>query len=148
MRGYAPYRTSADTRSGYVAVKRMDSAPPSERAEHGRSLRASSVHHGAQIIHPFLECRHGDPIRQAGATFVEHDQTTERRETLVVSALGRILPLQLKVRDEHRNVNEVEGSVTDDLVRDVHVARLRVPGLGNFEHCVSLGRCLGDDRQI
>ena len=100
MRGYAPYRTSADTRSGYVAVKRIDKRSAFGATEHGGPLRACIVHHGAQIIHPFLERRHGDSIGQAGATLVEHDQTTERRETLEVSALGRVLPLQLEVRDE------------------------------------------------
>lgn len=116
--------------------------------EHGGSLRADSVHHSAQIIHPFLERRHRDAIGQSGATLVEHDQTTKRRESLEVSALGWVLPLQLEVRDEWWNVNEVEGSIADDLIGDVHVARLRVPSFGNFEHCVSLGRCHGDDRRI
>ena len=35
------------------------------------------VHHGAKIVHPFLERRHGDSIGQTGAPLVEHDQTTE-----------------------------------------------------------------------
>ena len=29
-----------------------------------------------------------------------------------------VLPLQLEVRDEHRNMNEVEGAIADDLIRD------------------------------
>jgi hypothetical protein len=56
--------------------------------------------------------------------------------------------LQLKVRDEWWNVNEVEGSVAYDLIGDVHVTRLRVPGFRNFEHIGSLGRRQGDDGQI
>ena len=110
--------------------------------------RADIVHHGAEIVHPFLKRRHSDPIRQAGATLVEHDQSRKRRETLEVPALGGILPLQLEIRDEWRNVNEVEGSFADDLIRDVHFARFRVPGFGNFKHCVSLSRCHADDRHI
>ena len=104
------------------------------------TLRTCGIHHGTEIIHPFLKRCHGDAVRQAGAALVEHDQAAKRCETLEVATLGGIFPLQFQIRDEWRDVNEVEGTLAHDLIGDVHVARLRVPGLGDLDHAVSLGR--------
>ena len=114
-------------------AKRTESAPPSD-FQIWRPAASRILHQGAQVIHPFFERRHGDPIGQAGAALVEHDQPRERGETLEVPALVGVLPLQLEVRDEWWNVNEVEGPVAANLICDVHFARLRVPGLRDFEH--------------
>ena len=40
-------------------------------------------------------------------------------------------------------MNQIEGSVADDLISDVHVARLRVSSFGDFDHLGSLDRCQG-----
>jgi hypothetical protein len=42
--------------------------------------------------------------------------------------IRRKVPLQVQVGGPSRNVHEVAGTVTDDLIRDVHIAGLRIEG--------------------
>jgi hypothetical protein len=50
--------------------------------------------------------------------FAEHDEARERSKAAKVLGLVAVLPLQLKIRDEHWHVDEVDWAVAKYLVRD------------------------------
>src|SRR5262249_9362438 len=58
-------------------------------------------------------------VRKTRTTLVEQDDATERRKTFIKRHQPGTFPEQLQVADPPRDTNEIERSVTKDLVRDV-----------------------------
>ncbi len=108
--------------------------PAFRLAHHGSPVAADRVHDRANVVHAHLE-RGGarDAVRHAHTPLVEQDQTCELREALAVSAELRQLPVDLEMRVGALHVDEVDGPVPDDAVRDVDVAAAREPDLGHAE---------------
>jgi hypothetical protein len=70
-----------------------------------------------------------DAVRHASATLVEDDETAECRESVKEPRHRWVFPVQLEMVCGVRDEDEVARAATaDHLVRDVHVAALRVPG--------------------
>ena len=100
-------------------------------AEDRRGLAPDRVHHGTDVVHACLEVRQPDvAVRQPGATLVEPDQSSEGPEPLVQPSGRRELPVDLEVREEAVDQDEVERTVARDLVRDVDVTALGVADRG------------------
>jgi hypothetical protein len=99
-------------------------------AEERRGLHSGRVHHRADVVHALGEAPEADvPVRESRAAFVEVDEPREPGEFLIEAPEGRHLPDQLEVGDEAGDEDDVDRAVADDGVRDVDVARLRVPDL-------------------
>src|SRR4029453_5078287 len=74
------------------------------------------------------------PVRETRAALVEADQARERSEPLEEVGVRRIPPVDLEVREEPGDEDQVERSVAGQLVGDVDVAAPRVPnGVCHFE---------------
>ena len=104
-------------------------------AEHGGAVGVRGIQHGADVVGALLEggwplVRH--PIRQARPALVEQDEPREGREAFVEACDRWILPAKLHVADPAGREEQVEGTVADDLVRDVQSAALRVARLGHL----------------
>ena len=101
-------------------------------AEDGGAVGIRGIQHGADVVGALLEggrplVRHA--IRQARPALVEQDEPREGREAFVETRDRRILPAKLDVADPAGREEQIEGAVTDDLVRDVQSAALRVARL-------------------
>jgi hypothetical protein len=103
---------------------------PLRATEYRRSLRANLVHDGTHVVHSFFEAGDPRPVREPRAAFVEHDQARERRQTSEVSRLIVVLPLQLEIRDERRDVDQVNRTIAHHLKCDADIATARVSRSG------------------
>jgi hypothetical protein len=74
-----------------------------------------------------LARRHG--IGHPRPALVKQDQARKRRKALEAEHEIRELPRQLDVRDPAGHIHQIDQPLADHLVGDVHVIRLRVPGL-------------------
>jgi hypothetical protein len=104
---------------------------------------AGRVHDGAHVLHPDPERRRLvrlDPVAQTRPAFVEQDEAAEGGEPAEQVAVARVLALDLKVRHEARDVDEVQRAVADDLVGDADIAILGVADFGRLHG--SHRRCL------
>jgi hypothetical protein len=90
----------------------------------------------------------GHSIGHPSAPPVDKDEARKGREPAVVAGEGRMLPRELEVRNEPRDVCEVEGTVADHLVGDVDARDVRVPGLGRHILSLRLGLALRKRRDL
>ena len=130
--GRCPSGSSDSVRSGWVAAKSVDIAPPSERPSSDRPLRADGVQHCTNVVHARLQVGQalgGDPVGEAGAALVEEDQSPHRREPPVERRELRVFPAGLERADPAVDEHEVDRPVADDLVGDPDVAASRVGDL-------------------
>ena len=98
-------------------------------ADHRRPAGAGRVHHRPYIVDPRLQVTHSDRVGRSGAALVEDDQSAERRQPLEVAGTRWVVPDQIDMRNRAWDVDDVEGTLSQDLVRDVDIATPRVPGL-------------------
>jgi hypothetical protein len=92
-------------------------------AEERSRLASGSVHDRADVVHPRLEVGEADvAVGEPGAALVEADEPREGREPVEDARVGGMLAVDLEVREEARDEDEVERPVTRDGVRDVDVA--------------------------
>jgi hypothetical protein len=97
--------------------------PPSAWPNSARPPGADGVHDRANVVHPLLERGQTvgrDGVGEPGPPLVEQDEPGERPEPLEEPGEPRLLPHEFDVGDEPGDVDEVEGSIADDLVRDAH----------------------------
>ena len=101
----------------------------------GRPFEPDRVHDHADVVHPILD-RAGAQrtVRQAGAALVEDHHSGELGQAIERRAGEQVVPVQLHVRHEPGHVDEVDGSIADDLVRNAQVAVLRELRLGFLVH--------------
>ena len=114
--GRCPSRTSASVRSGWVAAKSVDIAPPSEKPSIDRPLGADGVEHGTDVVHARLEVGQtlrGDPIREAGAALVEEDESPHRGEPPVERRELRVFPAGLERAHPAVDEDEVDRPVAE-----------------------------------
>ena len=92
------------------------------------SRRTDSIENSTKIVYALLERRDAArAIRDPNAASVEEDQARKRRQATHEPRPARVLPGDLDVRHDARHEDEVERTVADNLVRDVHAVRgLRV----------------------
>jgi hypothetical protein len=64
----------------------------------------------------------GNAVGKTGASFVERDKARERRKPAKESRVVGFLPAQFQMRHPARDIDQIERSVADDLVGDVHLA--------------------------
>ena len=97
-------------------------------SEQGRALRPDRIQDGAHIVHSLLERRNATrPIGQSDATTVEEKQAGERRQLAHEARPTRVLPEDLDVGYDLWDEDQVERTLTDDLIRDVQtVGRARI----------------------
>src|SRR5215467_12178361 len=69
-----------------------------------------------------------DPIAQSGAAFVEHDEAAEGSEPAQEVSVSRILPVDIEIGDKAGNEEQIDRSVTYDLVGDANVSAACVMG--------------------
>ena len=82
-------------------------------------LQAHGVHHRPDVIHAPLEGAGPEgAVGQAGAPLVQDDQPAEREEPFEERAGEDVLPVELDVRHEPGDEDQVDRSVPDDLVGD------------------------------
>src|SRR5207245_1608667 len=90
------------------------------------------------IVHALLERGDGsEAIREARPRLIEHDEPRERGEPSKHMGPEGNLPLELEMRYEPRNVDEIEWALSDDPIRDVDVAALGVTRLGDVGHLLT-----------
>ena len=122
-----PYSTSACVRSGYVAANRIDIGAPSEIPMSTARSRAHGIHDGTHVVHALLERNGCDvAVGEPEPALVEADQPAERCQPAEEPRDGRVFPLDVEVAREPLNEHQVEVSLADDLVRNVHVSALCV----------------------
>src|SRR4051812_26465451 len=103
-------------------------APPSETPKTAaRSLPAASI---TARTSSMRSSRAAGAVGEAGAALVEHDDAAEGPEAREEMREHRIVPAEVEIGDEARDIDEVEGALAEDLVGDTHVAALGVPGVG------------------
>ena len=108
-------------------------------AHDGGSVASDRIHDRPNVVHSLLEggrTRHA--VRHAHSALVEEDQACELTQPLAVAPELRKLPVHLEVRHGALDVDEVDGSVADDAVRDVDVAAAREPDLGHTREAARL----------
>ena len=59
---------------------------------------------------------------ETGTALVEADEPRERSQAVEQASHGRVLPVDLEMREEPGHEDEVERAISADLVRDVDVA--------------------------
>ena len=127
QRACAPQIKSDSTRSGKVAAKRHAIEPPSETPRDVSALDSDVVHHCADIVRPFLQCRHvHGAIGEAGAAFIEANEPAELAEALEEEGALRDFPIQVEMRHRARRPDHIEGSLARDLVGDANIATARI----------------------
>jgi hypothetical protein len=67
-----------------------------------------------------------DAVTQAGAAFVEHDQTRERAEPGHEMAETGLFPMRVKIGDKTGNEDQIERAIAYDLIGDAGLAALGV----------------------
>jgi hypothetical protein len=73
-------------------------------------LRPNCVHHSPEVVHADLqggEMFQGDGIGEPGAALVKDHQSGERCEPVEESGESRVLPHQLDVGNESRNIDQI-----------------------------------------
>ena len=103
-------------------------------AAEGGAPGADGVHHRPDVVHALLE--RGQAIEwyaigQSRAAFVEEDEARERREAAQESGERRLGPEILEMRDPAHDEDQVQRSITENLVGDVDVATTGVVGWWN-----------------
>src|SRR5262249_50203042 len=104
-------------------------------------LRPNRVHHGPQVVHAHLEGGHiNGPVAQPRADLVKGDDAGKAPHTF--EPRGRSRPAlrvqsQVEVRHEPWDEHDVDRTVADHRVRDVHVTSARVPNLGPHAHILT-----------
>ena len=104
-----------------------------------RALRPCLVHHGMDVVHPEVERRQlaeCDWVGDAASALVERDHPCERAEALEERGQVRLIPLHLDGVPELGGKHHVDRPVSEDLVRDVDFAGLRVASLGLHDESV------------
>ena len=100
------------------------------KAEQRRPLGADSVEHRSDVRDALLERRHvRNRIGKAGSGLVIQDQPSEGGEPFEKAAEAQVGPLQVEMRDETRDDDQIRPTVSDDLVRDAYLASLDIPRL-------------------
>ena len=94
------------------------------------------LHHRFDVEHPAVDVGQAlSPVGHAGAPFVEHDDAGERPEPTKRPGYDLVLPCQLDMRDEAWDHDEIERSLTEDLVGDVDaIVGLGIVGLRHWIH--------------
>ncbi len=117
-------RRVEDERAGALRVRRGEQQHHRRRAcpaEDGCGLRAGRIHDRTDVVHLQLDDRRlGTAVGEPDPAHVEQDQPRERRQPVEVPRPCRPLPHDLEVGPDPRAVHEVDRSVADHLVRDVH----------------------------
>src|SRR5207253_7793007 len=117
---------------------------PVLRGEERDPFRADGLHHGPEVVRQILEWRkvlRREAVGQPGAAPVDEDQPRERRELLEEAGIRKELPLPEEVRRVAGEIEQVDRTVADDLVRDIDaLGRLRVPGLRSLHRSDPLSR--------
>jgi hypothetical protein len=109
------------------------------KAEQRRPLGADRVEHRPDVRDALLERGHvRNRIGEAGSGLVIQDQPREGGEPLEEAAEAQVRPLQVEMRDETGDDDEVRPTISDDLVRDAYLASLDIPRL-RLLHEQSLG---------
>jgi hypothetical protein len=101
---------------------RLDELQDHAKDARGRALgkaierstpRTNCIHHYPDIVHARLKARSAvHRIGHAGAPLVEPDQPRERSQSTQERFEAREPPLQFHVRDESRDEDQVEGTIT------------------------------------
>jgi hypothetical protein len=103
---------------------------PLRTAEDGRPFDALRIHHCAGVVDPLFDRRRlGDGVGEAGAALVEDQHPSESREPAHELAVSRVLPCDIEVGEDARDVDQVDRAVADHLVGDAELPALRVLGL-------------------
>src|SRR5438874_9108028 len=93
---------------------------------HGR-IKADRIHYCANVVTTLLECGHASrAIGEAGATFVEANEATDRTKLPKKIRSHGKLPIHIEMRKGAGRPNEVERTATADLIGDVDIAAFRV----------------------
>src|SRR5262249_27577836 len=98
------------------------------------ALRASCVHHGAQIVHPFFQrgqLVEWDRVGETCAPFVEQNAAAKGWETMKKRGKTWFFPQMLDMGNPSVDKDEIDRSVACDLVGGMKVAAPRVPRFGN-----------------
>jgi hypothetical protein len=102
-------------------------------------------HHRPYVVHPLFERgKRANAIRETGPALVEQDDPGELRQAAKEPCERRLGPGAFQVRHPPHHENEIDRSVADGLVGDVHVAAARVTGLRlnrDRRGYVTLGSC-------
>ena len=106
---------------------------PQERSPGG----ADCVHHRTDVVHAGFERGDADPVRHAGAAFVESDQAAEGGELAIESFQRAMQPGELDIRDEALNPHQVERPRPHHLIGDRDVATLRVVRFWQHRHSLA-----------
>lgn len=109
------------------------------RGKDHRPGRPCCVQHGVEILHPSLQGGElAAVVGQAGATLVEQDQPETRSQQAVEIPPSRILPRVDEVRHVVGHVDQIGGSLTNDLVGDRDSATPRILDLRrrHARHCL------------
>src|SRR5262249_42890168 len=81
------------------------------------AVNSDVVHHGANVIGALLKCRHIDrAIGQTGAAFIKANETAELAEALEEKGALRYFPIEIEMRHGAGRPNDVEWSITGDLI--------------------------------
>src|SRR5262245_35529018 len=113
--------------------------PPLGRPEEAGALGPGSIHDGADIVHPVFERRDRYvAIGETGATLVEANEPSERREPFEETNRVGVFPRVLEVRQKSGYVDDVDRTTANDLIRDANVAAQGVLRLGPH---ASTGTC-------
>ena len=124
-RAMPPYSTSACARSGYVAANSDRHRHAFGDAHEHRAFGTDCVHHRSDVVHPFFERHRRDvAVGEAEAALVETDEPAERSQAAEEARDRRVLPLDVEVTREALDQHEIEVTLADHLVRDVHPAAL------------------------
>ena len=113
------------------------------REDEGHHRRADAGHQGGpfgadvvedrpKVVDPLLDRRQvvdADRVGQAGATLVEDDDATERRQLVEQPGKGREVPHGIDVAEPLVDEDEVGRAVSEHLVGDVELAGARVARL-------------------
>ena len=100
-------------------------------AEQCCSRGSGGVHHGAHIVHAYLEARHvAVTVGQAGAALVKDDQAGKGGQARQQPGERRLFPERIDVRHPAGDDYQIARTASNDLVGNAYVAAFRVLGFG------------------
>ena len=118
-----PYNTKPVVRSGIGRGEQQAHRAALADTEQGRSFRSHRVQDRMHIFHALLKWRNANHrVRQARAPLVVENQPAHRRKTPHERGAERISPAKIEMRHESGHHQDVDGTITNDLVRNVHVS--------------------------